>query len=169
MDGGQHEWLMRRNCSLTPRQALQVYLLLSGATLGIAAVFTCRGAWMVLAFALVETAAVGAALLHYARHALDRERIVLGGGWLLIERDDGNRCTVLRLEAHAVRVSLADAGMRTLIRLETRASAVEVGRFLTPPARRLMAAELWRALPAGALLSQTAAADGTRRYQSGDS
>ena len=151
MDGGQREWLMRRNCSLTPRQALQVYLLLSGATLGIAAVFTWRGAWMVLAFALVETAAVGAALLHYARHALDRERIVLGGGWLLVERDDGDRHTTLRVEAHAVRVSLADERVRTLIRLETRAGAVEVGRFLTPPARRAMAAELRRSLPAGAL------------------
>ena len=151
MESGQREWLMRRNCSLTPRQALQVYLLLSGAALGIAAVFTWRGAWMVLAFALVETAAVGAALLHYARHALDRERLVLADGWLLVERDDGSRHIALRLEAHTVRVSLPDERMRTLIRLETRAGTVEVGRFITPPARRAMVNELRRALPAGAL------------------
>ncbi|WP_312516417.1 DUF2244 domain-containing protein [Massilia sp.] len=147
----KREWLMRRNCSLTPRQALQVYLLLSSATLGIAAVFTWRGAWMVLAFALVETAAVGTALLHYARHALDRERLVLADGWLLVERDDGSHHIALRLEAHAVRVSLPDERMRTLIRLETRAGTVEVGRFITPPARRAMVNELRRALPAGAL------------------
>ena len=50
------EWLMKRNCSLSPRQALLVYALLCTATLGIAVVFTVQGAWMVLAFALVEAA-----------------------------------------------------------------------------------------------------------------
>jgi uncharacterized membrane protein len=151
MNGDHCEWLMRRNCSLSPRQALQVYLLLSCATLGIGAVFTWRGAWIVLAFALLETAAVGAALLHYARHALDRERIVLGDGWLLVERDNGARHSALRLEAHAVRVSLHDDRMRSLIRIETRAGAIEVGRFITPQARRAVVRELRRALPAGLL------------------
>ena len=147
------EWLMKRNCSLTPRQALLVYALLSAATLGIALVFTLRGAWMVLAFALAESAAVGAAFLYYARHALDQESIRLDQGWLLVERRDGARRTACRLDPHHTRVSLADLGMRTLIVLEARGERVDVGRYLTPLARLEMARQLRHALRPGSLLS----------------
>lgn len=150
---GRAEWLMKRNCSLSPRQALQVYALLSAATLGIALAFTLRGAWMVLAFALLETAAVGAALLYYARHALDHERIVLADGWLMVEHQDGARLVTSRLDPHHTRVSLADAGMRTLIQLEARGQQVGVGRYLTPPDRQRLAQELRLALRPGSLLA----------------
>ncbi|MGH8853520.1 MAG: DUF2244 domain-containing protein [Telluria sp.] len=136
------EWLMKRNCSLTPRQALLVYALLCCATLGVALVFTLRGAWMVLAFALIEISAVGAALLHYCRHALDHERIHLLDGCLLVEYTDGARTSVVRLDPFHARVSLADAGMRTLVVIEARGQRVEAGRFLTPEGRL----ELVRAL-----------------------
>ncbi|RZA31023.1 MAG: DUF2244 domain-containing protein [Lysobacteraceae bacterium] len=141
-DSPPREWFMKRNCSMTPRQALLVYALLCTATLGIALAFTWRGAWMVLAFALVETGAVGAALLHYCRHALDHERIVLAGGCLLVERADGARRSEVRLDPGHARVSLPDAGMRTLVVIEARGARVEIGRFLTPSAR----ADLVRAL-----------------------
>lgn len=148
-----HEWCMKRNCSLTPRQALLVYALLSAATLAIALAFTLRGAWMVLAFALVETTAVGAALYYYARHALDQECIRLGEGWLLVEQRSGPRAMQLRLDPHHTRVSLADPGLHTLIVLEARGERVEVGRYLTPPARLQVAHELCDALRPGSLLA----------------
>ncbi|QOY92396.1 DUF2244 domain-containing protein [Massilia sp. UMI-21] len=143
---------MKRNCSLTPRQALLVYALLSTATLAIALVFTLRGAWMVLAFALVETSAVGAALLHYSRHALDHERIRLGDGCLLVERADGARRTQFRLDPGHARVSLADAGMRTLVLIEARGERVEIGRYLTPCARLELVRALRAALRGASLL-----------------
>lgn len=149
----RREWIMKRNCSLTPRQALMVYLLLCSATLGIALVFTLRGAWMVLAFALVESAAVGAAMLHYARHALDQERIRLLEDALLVERRDGSRSILVRLDPHHTRVSLADPGARTLIHLESRGERVDVGRHLTPSARQQVARELRTALRPGSLLA----------------
>ena len=146
------EWLMKRNCSLSPRQALLVYALLCTATLGIAFVFTLRGAWMVLAFALVEAAAVGAALLHYSRHALDHERIRLQDGWLLVERADGQRRHAVRLDPAHARVSLPDAGMRTLVLIEARGVRVEIGRFLTPSARLELVRALRQALRGASLL-----------------
>ncbi|MEH6437399.1 DUF2244 domain-containing protein [Massilia sp. DD77] len=150
---GGREWLMKRNCSLTPRQALLVYALLSAATLGIALVFTLRGAWMVLAFALLESAAVGAALTYYARHALDQERLRLDDGCLLVQRRDGVRSSELRLDPHHTRVTLADLGMRTLVVLEARDQRAEVGRFLVPAARHQLATELRQALRPGSLLA----------------
>jgi uncharacterized membrane protein len=146
------EWLMKRNCSMTPRQALLVYALLCTATLGIALVFTLRGAWMVLAFAILESTAVGAALLHYCRHALDHERIRLDAGGLLVERADGARCSQVRLDPGHARVSLPDAGMRTLVVIEARGVRVEIGRFLTPPARLDLVRALQRALRGASLL-----------------
>ncbi|MBQ5950438.1 DUF2244 domain-containing protein [Massilia sp. ST3] len=144
---------MKRNCSLSPRQALLVYALLSAATLGIALVFTLRGAWMVLAFALVESAAVGAALYYYARHALDRECLRLADGCLLVQRHDGVHSSELRLDPRHTRVTLADLGMRTLVVLEARGQRAEVGRFLVPAARLELAAQLRQALRPGSLLA----------------
>ncbi len=143
---------MKRNCSLSPRQALLVYALLCAATLGIALVFTLRGAWMVLAFALIEAAAVGAALLHYSRHALDHEHIRLQHGCLLVERLDGQRRYAVKLDPSHARVILADAGMRTLIRIEARGVSVEIGRFLAPSARLEMVRALRQALRGASLL-----------------
>ena len=146
------EWLMKRNCSMTPRQALLVYALLCAATLGIAMVFTWRGAWMVLAFAMLETAAVGAALLHYCRHALDHERVRLADGCLLVEHADGLRRREVRLDPTHARVSLPDTGMRTLVVIEARGVRVEIGRFLTPSARLELVRALKAALRGASLL-----------------
>ena len=146
------EWLMKRNCSLTPRQALLVYALLCAATLGVALVFTMQGAWMVLAFALVETAAVGAALLHYSRHALDHERIVLRSGCLLVERADGARRSQVALDPTHARVSLPGSGMRSLVVIEARGRRVEIGRYLTPSARLELVRALRAALRGASLL-----------------
>ena len=153
MDSAPAEWLMKRNCSMTPRQALLVYALLGTATLGIALAVTLRGAWMVLAFALLETGAVGAALLHYCRHALDHERIRLERGCLVLERVDGARLSTVRLDPGQARVSLLDAGMRTLVVIEARGVRVETGRFLTPSARRELAHALRQALRGASLLT----------------
>lgn len=142
---------MKRNCSMTPRQALLVYALLCCATLGIALVMTLCGAWMVLAFALIESAAVGAALLHYCRHALDHERIRLEPGCLLVEHADGARREAVRLDPLRARVSLADARMRSLVLIEARGRQVEVGRYLTSSDRLELVHALRAALRASAL------------------
>ena len=107
---------------------------------------------MVLAFALLESAAVGAALLHYSRHALDHERIRLERGCLLVELADGTRKTELRLDAGHARVSLPDSGMRTLVLIEARGVRVEIGRYLTPSARLELVRALRGALRGASLL-----------------
>jgi uncharacterized membrane protein len=152
MDTPAAEWLMKRNCSLTPRQALLVYAFLCTVTLVVALAFTLRGAWMVLVFALLETAAVGAALLHYCRHALDHERIRFVDGCLLVEYADGARNASVRLDPAHARVSLPDTGMRTLVVIEARGQRAETGRFLTPTARVQLVSELRRALRGVSLL-----------------
>ncbi len=81
---GSVRWLMKRNCSVAPRQLLAFYLSLCLLALAIGAFFWTRGAPFVLPFAGAELLAVGAALLVHARHATDRESLVLRPGRLTV-------------------------------------------------------------------------------------
>jgi len=101
---------------------------------------------MVLAFSLLEMAALGWALLHYARHALDVERIDLTDGALLVERVDAGRHSRFRLDPARTRVQPPLARHRKLIRLESPAACVEIGSYVSEPVRQQVARELARAM-----------------------
>lgn len=138
----KREWYLKRNCSLTPRQLAYAYLVLCAGAFGIALVFALQGIWFVLAFALLEMAGIAAALLHYARHALDHEHIALTERCLLIERVRAGRVEKVRLDPHWTRVALPDCRRRPLIGLESRGVKVEVGSFVADPIRQRVAQEL---------------------------
>src|SRR4029078_7636177 len=76
-DGRSVQWLLRRNCSVTPTQLVAFYLSLSAWSLAIAGAFWWYGATLVMPFAGIEVLAVGAALLAYARAAGDRQALRL--------------------------------------------------------------------------------------------
>lgn len=139
------EWLFRRNCSITPRQLGLFYLSLSSVSFAIALYFVLNGAWLVMLFALIEVAAVGAAFIVYARHATDRERIVLNGAWLTVELIQCEKATEFRLDALRTRVTVP-VSRQELIRLDAPSMRLEVGRYLTDLRRREFARELLAAL-----------------------
>lgn len=143
-DGSVH-WLLRRNCSMTPTQLVAFYLSLSAWLLAIAGAFWWRGATLVLPFAGVEILAVGAALYVYARHAADRERLVLEPGRLLVECTIG-LCTEQAAFAPAwVRIE-PEHGDRSLIEVSGQGQRIAIGRFVRPEQRRALADELRAAL-----------------------
>jgi uncharacterized membrane protein len=148
----KREWLLRRNCSLTPRQLATAYLLLCSGSFSIAIVFVLAGIWFVLAFALVEMLAVGAALLHYARHARDHEHIALSDRCLLVERVLGERLEQVRLDPCFIRIAMPGQ-RRDLIGIESRGTTVEVGAFVTIERRQQVARELRRELRDASLLA----------------
>lgn len=139
-------WTLKRNCSLTPRQSLAVYALLCAASFGIAFVFLLQGVWMVFAFALLEMTAVGLALLHYARHALDVETIALTERCLLIERVDAGRREEIRLDPAWLRVLPPEPRQRKLIHLESHGAQVAIGAYVSEAVRLQVARELKQAL-----------------------
>ena len=139
------EWVLKRNCSISPRQLAMVYAILCMVSLTVAVLFTLRGAWYILGFAVLELAAVGLAFLYYGRHATDRERITLIEDTLLIELIQAEQASLYRLDMHTVRVGLPDA-QRGLIAVEASGMRVEVGRFLTAWRRREFVQELEQAL-----------------------
>ncbi len=143
----RREWVLKRNCSISPRQLAMVYAALCSISLAVALVFTLRGAWFILGFAFLELAALGLAFLQYGRHATDREHIALVDDCLLVELIQAEQCRQFRLDPRHTRVELpAERG--GLIGLKAGATQVEVGRFLTEWKRREFAQELRQQLRA---------------------
>lgn len=139
------QWLLRPNCSITPRQLGLVYLSLCFVSLLIGGLFFVQGAPFVLAFAGFELAGVGLALLAFARHAGDRETLTLIGGSLQVEQCFGSRVYRAQFVADWLRVEPA-AGQGSLVELSGRGQRLRVGRFLRPEQRSAFARELRQAL-----------------------
>jgi uncharacterized membrane protein len=122
-----------------------VYLMLCGVSLTIGVFFWLQGATLVLAFAGLELLAVGVAFVVYARHATDGEWISLQGTSLVVERETAGRRERAEFERQWVRVE-PQAGERSLIELTARGCTMEVGRFVRPELRQVLAGEIRRAL-----------------------
>lgn len=149
----RHEWRLKRNCSLSPRQLACAYAMLCLATFGIAVLCALRGAWPVLLFSILEMTVVALAFLHYARHATDQEHIVLQEGLLLVERVQAGHIQQIFLDPYWTRIALPKKS-QDLINLESRGVKIEVGRFVTEEKRLQVAREL-RLQLRGGLFSPT--------------
>ncbi|WP_167758615.1 DUF2244 domain-containing protein [Zemynaea arenosa] len=141
----KREWVLKRNCSLTPRQTLRAYLLLLALSLTVGTTFALHGAPLVLCFTALEMGAVTAAWLYYSRHALDHERIVLLPDALVIESVCGARRASVRLDPERTRV-LLPAFPSELVTLEARGQSVHIGATLPAWRRAGFARELDAAL-----------------------
>lgn len=146
-DGGVAglQWLLQRNCSFTPAQLFGAYLSLCVLSLAIALAFTWQGASPVLAFAGIELLLVGVALLVYARHATDHERITLAGDALCVEHRRGQQTERTQFRAAWVRVEPRH-GEGSLVELSGDGRQSCVGRYLRPDMRTPLAHELRTAL-----------------------
>lgn len=139
------QWLMKRNCSITPRQLGMVFLSLCVVSGAIAGFFYWQGAPYVAAFAGAELLAVGTAMGLFARHAADREQLTLVGRSLLVEQTLAGRTERAGWQADWLRVEPL-AGQGSLVQLSGSGRTLHVGRFLMPELRGAFAQELRQAL-----------------------
>jgi uncharacterized membrane protein len=137
----QQEWLLKRNCSLAPRQLATIFGALATVSLSIATMFAVQGAWLVVPFACIEVLALGAAFVMYARHAADYERIVLCRDCLLVETCRGDRLRREQCAPAWTRVEYSGT-RRELIGLVAAGRRIEVGRFVPESERRDLAKQL---------------------------
>ena len=159
---GDHavQWLLKRNCSATPRQMMVCYLSLSVVSAVIGALFWAQGATLVMPFATLEIIAVGLALLVYTRHVGDTERISLRPGRLTVERTVGGHVERAEFTPAWVRIE-PEHDERSLIELSGQGQRIAVGRFVRPELRRQLADELrwtlrrWPWQPAQATVSES--------------
>ncbi len=140
---GSHEWLFKRNCSLSPAQLATWFGCLASLSLLIALAFAMMGAWVVVPFAVLEISALGLAFVMFGRHAADYERIVAQPGRLTIETSLGSRLDRIEQRADWFRVEYSGKP-RDLVQVITARQAVPVGRFAPASARPWLARELRR-------------------------
>jgi len=140
-DAGGVQWILKRNCSITPIQLAGLYASLCVVSLGIATFFWIQGARLVMPFAWLELIAVGSAFLVYARHASDAEKIHLYGGQLVIELELGGRTERAEFNREWVRVEPI-RGDGSLIVVSGQGRSVNVGRHLRPELRPALAREI---------------------------
>lgn len=152
------EWILKRNCSMAPRQLFGLFGGLCVLSLTIASYFWLQGATVIMAFASIELAAVGIALLVYSRHAADHENIAMRRGRLTVEHTSGSLVETAEFAPEWVSVEPV-TGDESLIELSGQGRRIEVGRFVRPELRRQLANELRQAVrlartrPQGALPS----------------
>jgi uncharacterized membrane protein len=149
-------WIVKRNCSASPRQVALVFASVVALSFVVGAGFAAFGLWMVLPFVGLELIALAAAFICYGRHAADFESIEFSGGQLRIERVQGTQCSVWLLAARQVRIETGtDAGARDRARLFVVAAGdrIEIGRHLLEERRLQLAKELSRALRPGVLVA----------------
>ncbi len=132
---------------MTPVQLASVYGMLCATSLAVGCFFWFQGAKLVLPFVLLELTAVGIAFLVYARHATDGEQISLHGAQLVVELETSGRRSRSEFNRDWVRVEpQADDG--SLIELSGQGRKVQVGRFVRPELRAVLAREIRTALRA---------------------
>lgn len=139
------QWLIKRNCSVSPAQLLRLYLSLCVVSLGVATLFWFQGARLIMPFAWLELLAVGLAFLVYARHACDGEKITLAGPRLVVELDHGGRTERAEFAREWVRIE-PRSGDGSLIEVSAQGRSVTVGRHLRPELRPALAREIRFAL-----------------------
>ena len=147
VQGPAIHWFLRRNCSVTPAQLGWLYASLCVVTLAIGTLFWFQGAKLILPFAWLELAAVGAAFWAYARHAADREHILLTGRRLVVELENGGRLQRAEFHRDWVRVEPA-MDDHSLIEVSGQGRRVSGGRYVRPELRPALAREIRMALRA---------------------
>lgn len=123
----KREWDLRLNCAIAPRQLDLFYVILCATSLTVAIGFTLRGAWFVLLFTVVEMSAVAVAFLICARHARDREHIVMMDDYLLVELIQAQQVRRFKIDLRSIRIAARD-NSKGLVRLEALGTRVDVGR-----------------------------------------
>jgi uncharacterized membrane protein len=90
------EFVLRRNCSLSPAALMAVFGSIAALSFGFGAAFAALGAWMILPFAGIEMLALGAAFVLYGMHAADCERVRVAGEVVTVEVVEGRGSRVHR-------------------------------------------------------------------------
>lgn len=143
---GMH-WILQRNCSVTPGQLAATFAALGAVSLAVAGFFWFQGAVLVLPFALLELAALATAFVVYARHAADSERVSLQNGRLIVEQETAGRVRRSEFVKEWVRIEPRSRG--NLVEVRSGGLSVQVGRYLRPELRPVLAREIRQALNAG--------------------
>ncbi len=140
---GELVWQFKRNCSISPKQLLFFFVSLALASSFVAMLTWEAGATLVTPFTVLELLALGAALLAYARHAADRERVAMSAQLLVVEWESAGRIERAEFNPRWARIVVGERG---LIEISGAGRQAFIGRYTRPERREKLARDLRRAL-----------------------
>ena len=73
-----YEFLLKRNCSISPKQLAVIFIVLGLISIFVGTFFYSLGATLILPFSCLEVLALTAAYFYNAVHANDYERLIVG-------------------------------------------------------------------------------------------
>jgi uncharacterized membrane protein len=145
--------VIRPNRSLSVRQAIQVYAVITLCCLGIAVFYAMHGYWPVLPFAGVEVLLLGVAFYFTLLRSGVREVISVGREVVKVEKgreqpQESWECPRAWAQVQLQRSHIAWYPSRLAIMFQGK--QVEIGRFLNEMERQELAYELQQAIRAPA-------------------
>lgn len=122
-------WLMKRNCSFSPKQVGLFYISIVCFSMLVASFFLFMGVWMIIIFTTIEILALTIALYVYSRHALDYEKITIQDKQLFFERSWGGK--IQQYEFNTIWTKLIRSGRTGRdLALKTSTDEVSIGFFV---------------------------------------
>jgi len=122
-------WLMKRNCSFSPKQVGLFYLSIVSFSLLVAGYFWLLGAWMILIFTSLALLVLTIALYVYSRHALDYEKITITGKQLIVEKSWGGKLQIEEFNTIWTKLYCGGTGRHRLA-LKSSTKEVPIGFFV---------------------------------------
>ena len=122
-------WLMKRNCSFSPKQVGLFYLSIVSFSLLVAGYFWLLGAWMILIFTSLALLVLTIALYVYSRHALDYEKITITGKQLIVEKSWGGKVQIEEFNTIWTKLYCGGTGRHRLA-LKSSTKEVPIGFFV---------------------------------------
>lgn len=143
-------WLIKRNCSASPRQLAVVFGSLVAVSFVFGVGFAAFGLWMVLPFVGIELIAVAAAFFCYGWHAADFERIAVAADNLLVEHAVGARKCQWQFDPRQTHVRVESRGRRwgrhVHVFLTAPGATLELGQYLLDHRRLQLGREITSSL-----------------------
>lgn len=139
--------VIRPNCSLSWRGTVAVFSSISLVSLVIALGFLAQGYWLILPFAGLELALLGAALYLTAWRSLQREVISIRGAEIAVERGHRQPEQTQTFPRSWVRIELTrpqHRGYPTRLLLRSHGREMEIGSCLNESERCRLAEDLRR-------------------------
>lgn len=140
-DAATQQWLLKRNCALSPRQLAVSLGMLACISVLIAGVFAWRGAWPVLLFSGFEVLGLVIAFVAYGRRAADYERIVVWPQRITVETMRSNRLSRHEMARDWLRIEYGRQE-NGLVRLVRGTESLQIGSLVAPGKREQLAVEL---------------------------
>ena len=137
----QKEWLLKKNCTLSPKQFGSAIIFVGSLSLVIALAWAFNGVWVILPFAFIGVALL-IAFFVYSRHATDFERIVLTKSEICVEREIGGLSNSTKIPRDWVRAGFERNEGGGLVFFKSGNTELKVGQFVSVRKRELFFDEI---------------------------